>query len=173
MAHAGSAAPRRRPSRYEETYETAAKFAKTRDSMRARALTLIIPVIVWMTPEGGSACHLTAKPSAGPAHVHSESATAHAHGEGSSEHDNDHESSGAAHSSPDSTSGDSCCKRSGTDAPILQAAVQEAQPRPKTFTSVPLVIVASRPAATWGSAVARSHSPPSVPFAHSNRPLLV
>jgi hypothetical protein len=143
--------------------------------MRLCALTLVVLVAVWMVPSGGSPCPSTVQGLAN--HVH------HSHDSASDSHDHAvpgrshaHAAEAAAHSGDtrDSASGGPTCCKHASDARAVQATLQDAQPRPKLFTPLPVRFIIVPPAATWVSGVELPHQPPPLqPYARTRRPLLI
>jgi hypothetical protein len=143
--------------------------------MRIRALTLIALMVVWMMPAGGSTCPSTARGRASHSHAHSNDSTADSHYHAVPTH-----ADAAAEEAPTNTGsipvgdGQTCCKQRGSDSIVLQPALQDAKPRTKVLTPLPLLIAVSLPAATWLSAEELRHQPPPPrPYACTRRPLLI
>lgn len=138
---------------------------------RVHALTLIVLVVAWMVPISGSSCPSSAQSPANRAHVHSHDAGAGSHDHAAPDHSHVHDA-GEARSSPASTPDDSTCCERRTSYPLaVQAALQDAQPRP---TLLPMLLTVEAPAVTWMSEVRLLHQPPPPrPYAQTRRPLLI
>jgi hypothetical protein len=143
--------------------------------MRTHALTLIALMIVWVMPAGGSTCPSTAKSRTSHSHAHSNDSAAHSH-----HHAVHTDADAPAKEAPTNAGsipvgdGPICCKQRGSDSIVLQPALQDAKPRTKVSTSLPILIAVSLPAATWLSAEELRHQPPPPrPYARTRRPLLI
>ena len=166
----------------------------TRDcetGMRLRALTLIVLMATWMVPPNGYSCPTdsTAVAAHGhehgvPSHSHSDDAHSHASDERSHAHPSQdgglphHVEVAEAYSGriPRAVSDDrsSCCE-SGRDVPAVEAAVKNAELRPKSADAVlQLIIATAAPAVPLATAAQlRRQQPPPVPYEKNRRPLLI
>ena len=131
--------------------------------MRIRALTLIVLVIAWMVPTGGASCPSDARDPARHTHTHSEAAVPGSHDHAVPGHADGHTANAA-----------SCCQRA-TDSHALQAALQDAKPRPKlSVAALPALLTVSADGETSVSSVKfRRQPPPPLPYAGTRRPLLI
>ncbi len=142
--------------------------------MHIRALTSIVLVVAWVVPAGGMSCPTD---EAGHEHKPSAEAAPHSHSHADHDHGSSHDAAAGVHSRPvqDTSSDDPSCCRRGPQAPPVQAALNDAQPRPKLSAAVlpTLLVLTAPPGASATRAQLRRRQPPALPFARTRRPLLI
>ena len=163
--------------------------------MRLRALTLIVLMVTWMVPASGYSCLTDSIGVPVHEHEHEPGAAAHSHSDVAHAHSSDEQSIAHTHTARDgssphhaqvteATSGPvpgavpdalpSCCE-SERNAEAVDAAVKNAELRPKSeAAALALVIATAAPdllVAT--SAQLRKQQPPPLPYEKNRRPLLI
>ena len=151
--------------------------ASTQESMRIRALILIVLTVGWVLPAGALEC----RPHTPEADVHSQAAHRDGHEEahGPSNHGDAGHHHAAAPGSQKTESGapldgPTCCS-DDTTMPTVVASVLDAKPRPKSspVSLLSPLLDVHRPVLLPSGARLRLSQPPPLPYARTRRPLLI